>query len=395
MKGHAYLQHFPIFVIPATLAKAVKRIVEEMLNMTGGIMSDLLFTGVSAGGKTFRFAVIGAKGDLKWHSLVCHLTRGYESKGRVRDIPCCHICLAGSPGIPAEHLSESPIWESSMYSSRPWSLQRPPALNAVPFDQGKPEHLYKSDIFHNLRLGMFRDFIASTIFLILRWGYWGAARTVDTKLESAYGHFRLWVSATKHFASLRSFSTALFQYDSTKSYPWANVKGSDATILMKWIKALVVGMINSNEVDGDKTQVLHVILSVARLGVAWFDLIYSHGVWLDAGCAGTLYEKGFAFCRGYAWLAGYSYDNQQCLFSLKPKYHFMMHTLLEIKRALDSNSAVLSPVIFDCQRNEDLIGRISRLSRRIDNRVVTKRVLELYLLKAGLLLKKQQTGVEA
>ena len=69
--------------------------------------------------------------------------------------------------------------------------------------------------------------------------------------------------------------------------------------------------------------------------------------------------------------------------------HFFKHMLLEVKAQLDDNNRyVLNPVMNDCQQNEDLIGRLCKSSKKIDLRVMTKRVLEFYLVKAHILLKR-------
>ena len=63
--------------------------------------------------------------------------------------------------------------------------------------------------------------------------------------------------------------------------------------------------------------------------------------------------------------------------------------LLESKAQVDNNDRyAMNPVMNDCQQNEDLIGRLCKSSKKIDVRVMTKRVLEFYLVKAHILLKR-------
>ncbi len=173
-----------------------------------------------------------------------------------------------------------------------------------------------------------------------------------------------------------------------KSFPWINCKGSDCTLIMKFLPVATSGFLLECQ-DSEQRRVLTMILSMARLGVKFFDLMYQHGMWLDHKCGATLYEVGSSFTNGYGLLAAYAMENQQCLFSLKPKMHFYRHILIDLKEQLDKNcSAILSPVVFDCQQDEDLIGRLCKLSRQVDSRVLMRRTLEFYLVKASSLSRR-------
>ena len=54
-------------------------------------------------------------------------------------------------------------------------------------------------------------------------------------------------------------------------------------------------------------------------------------------------------------------------------------------------AGILSPAVWDCSQNEDLIGRMCRLGRKIDTRVITQRSLEFYLIKAAVLLRRHMS----
>ena len=388
MKSHSYLQHWPLFVLPGTLWKNYKELTNELIEFLGRQFKKLFEEGLEAGGLRYRVVVIGSKGDLKWVSKIAALTRGYERKGRVTDVPCCHQCMAGTSDCPAEDFSIMPVWAGTQHQERPWSNNNLPALHCVPFDRHKPEWLYRHDPFHTLRIGVYRDFVGSTLFLWIRWKYFGNA--IPQQLEAAHGHFTLWLRATKNTAALRSFSTALFNYKNSGSYVWANVKGSDVTLLCKWIATASAGFL-LEEQDVTRRDVLKVIQSAARLATEFFDVIYKHGVFLTRPCAGHLYEKGQAFLQGFSFLAQHSMNAGLCLYSLKPKMHFQKHILLEVYEQLQQGCAsVVNPVIWDCSQNEDVIGRICKLGRLCDTRVLTQRVLEFYAIKAAILLRRHR-----
>jgi len=265
----------------------------------------LFHDGFAVNGNHYRVVVVGSKGDLKWVSKIASLTRGFENKGKVRDAACCHQCLAGSSQDRAfEDISQHPVWEATLHVERPYSPNRLPCLHQIPFDSTRPELIYRHDSFHNLRLGLYRDFAASTIFLWVRWGYFGQSGQLPDKLIAAHGHFSLWATTTSHTPALRSFSTQLFNYKNASSYVWANTKGSDTTLLCKWIDTACAGFIHE-ETDPQRREVLSVILPASRLATDWFNLLYTHGALLSRMCGANLYERGQGFLQGYSWLASY------------------------------------------------------------------------------------------
>ena len=389
MKGHSYLQHWLLFVLPATLWKHFKHLTGKVLECIAQHFHDAFHTGIRYRGQQWHLAVVGSKGDLKWFSAICHLVRGYEMKSPKADVECCHMCLAGRPGLPAEDLAGNPAWLTTMWSQRPWRQDNPPVLMSVPYDLTKPESLYKLDVFHTFRLGVFRDFCASSIFVLIRWGLYGAQGKVDDKLDRVYHHFKLWMSTTGKKASLRSFTSRLFSYKSTKSFPWMNIKGSDCTLVLKFIPTAVTGFLNGENLTPEQRRILSIIAHSARVAVRFFDVMYGHGIFLNPNCAQHLYELGTAFTNGFGLLAEYAMQNSQNLFGIKPKLHFGRHILLELKLQIDAQcDAIVSPVIYDCQQNEDLLGKICKLSRQIHSRVLMMRTLQFYLVKSAILCKR-------
>ena len=102
MKGHSYLQRFPLPILPNIIWKNHKDLTFKLLQRMAEHFYDLFHTGFAIKDQQWHGACIGSKGDLKWFSAICNLTRGCEMKSTTRDVPCCHYCLAGGPGLPAE-----------------------------------------------------------------------------------------------------------------------------------------------------------------------------------------------------------------------------------------------------------------------------------------------------
>ena len=58
------------------------------------------------------------------------------------------------------------------------SLGWPPSIAMIPFepedDRGKPEMVLRRDIFHNSKVGILRDYVGSSILLLVKLGYWNS-----------------------------------------------------------------------------------------------------------------------------------------------------------------------------------------------------------------------------
>lgn len=272
-----------------------------------------------------------------------------------------------------------------MYQQRPWDLASPPSLDTLPFDADKPEFLYKHDGFHTLRLGIYRDFCGSAVFLLLRFGYFGLSN-IDQLLASAHGHFHLWQLASHKHAALRSFTKHLFCYKNAGSFPWMNIKGSDCALVLLWLRTLVVGILGGGVNQEYHRRPLEVILATCEVATDFYDMMVKHNMFVSRHCGATMVEKGPAFINGYCFLAQFSLTKKWCLFAVKPKAHFMRHMIQELESQLaQQNQLVLNPLIWDCSQNEDFLGRICRLARKIDARVLGPRLLTNYLIKAGIL----------
>ena len=80
------------------------------------------------------------------------------------------------------------------------------------------------------------------------------------------------------------------------------------------------------------------------------------------------------------------------LFNLRPKVHFFHHFLTDLE-ALISQAPQHGPIfnsagVFNCEANEDWIGRVSRISRKVSPRLPIRRTIGRYLVACRLYFKK-------
>ena len=383
MRGHSFLQHFTLCVIPSVWHHSQPGLLLAILEHIATQFKILFYEGISIGPNNFCFAVCGHKGDLKWFTKVSYLDRSYEHQGRVRNIQCCHECLAGG-NIPWEDLSECPAWVGTCFTQRPWS--RIPPLAIVPFNSQAPEKQLRRDFFHICKLGVFRDHAAGCVVYMVREGLFGPG-DFDTKLRAAHGAFKLWCSTSKVSPALRSFSRALLSYPNFSTFPWYNAKGSDVMLLLRWLLVQCTAFQNDPSNGADRSY-LDLMKQTTSAGLNIFKILNSHGLFLERDCGLMLYAEITRFINGYNLLANKCLNTYN-LWGLKPKIHLLKHANVELYQSMMAgHDVVLSVNSMNCEQNEDLIGRVCRLSRRMDTRQLCKRVLQACLLKSSLLYGK-------
>ena len=389
MTANSFLQHWALFVIPSALHHANPELLKQLMDHIAKQFRILFFEGFLAGRKQYNVAICGHKGDLKWFTKVAMLSRSFEHQGRVRNIQCCHECMAGGDDLPWEDLnSETPCWAPTQFSVRPWTIV--PGLASVPHCAAPEKQLMK-DPFHILKVGVFRDHVASCISYLCHYGLFGGG-DFDTKLKAAHGAFTLYCRGVGSSPALRSFSRALLNYPTFSSYPWCNTKGSDTMLLTRWLVVQITGFENEGG-HGPHLEAFKLMKATSKAALGIFHVMNGHGLFLSKNCAIMQYTESVRFINGFTALANKCMNENFNLWGLKPKLHLFKHLAFTLHEQLSSGAEVfLNWNATNCEQNEDFIGKTCRLSRRMDSRLLCRRVLESGLLKSGLLFRKSSIG---
>ena len=108
-------------------------------------------------------------------------------------------------------------------------------------------------------------------------------------------------------------------------------------------------------------------------------IMHSHDLWLPLGCCGLMWKEGLKALRCYSFCAKKAKEKQKRLFCMRPKFHALAHTVWELKGSHErAQPFTLNPCIFNCEQNEDFIGRISRITRHVSPRLPIRRTLQRY-----------------
>lgn len=390
-KEHSFLTRFLLFCLPCATYKAFPALTPFLLDLFAKDLRRLYFEGIEVAGRVFTPVVVGLKADIRFHVSVGNFTRWYTRMGRVVDNQNCHECLAGGPGLPFEDIQEMPIWSRTVFQQRPWPESNQPVLSQIPYDPQTPERFYKRDPFHTCKMGLFRHLTASVLAVCILWGYFhdmesGAGNSIPVLIQRAHGDFRLWASTFRKTPALRSFSKALMSWPNLNTAPWFNVKGSDCMLLVRWLDDYV-GQLLLFPKKPLHAPVLTVMRKTLRAANQSFDLMNSHCLMMDRPCAIQLYEFMSVTLNGYAWLARWCLNQNMAAFAMVYKVHAWKHEALDLYNVLkkEDQQRFFNPLLHSCEINEDVVGRVSRISRRVDSRLMEQRCLQLFYSKCHFL----------
>ena len=375
--------------------KKQPHVVESLLKQLAQNMTSLFENGVVLkNGETFYCALVGIKGDMEFHSKYWSLLRSYANIGNNNNLKFCHRCFAGADGYPGEDFSERPVWLETVDAARPWNPDSPPPLAQIPYDVTCPERALQGDLFHIFKTGLGRDIVGGVIVTLMRKGFWdfeGSSKNLPDRFQRAHSSFVLWCAAEKHHPGLRSFSKSYFNMKGLMSAPWTSSKGSDTMLLLRFCCFFLRLNLSNPQVLGFQ-DLLEDMLEVCEAAVN-LTMVHSHGVWLSRECATRLYFEMMVVLRGYSVLGRRSIQMGIRAFLQKPKHHGLHHLAIQLKDSLESGcQLILSPQVFMCEGNEDYVGRVSRLGRRVGFRLMDLRVIQRICMKMFALLKRRETA---
>ena len=397
-KGHSYLKRYLVFGLPHAWYKdGQSHILDKHIQLVAENAQDFFERGVcGANGEVFYGAFIGLKGDLKFHKdITVGLTRSYANMGRTRHLMMCSYCFAGLEAYPFEEIDEEPQWSQTLFAARPWG--HPPVLSSIAFDSQHPEFSLKLDPFHILKVGFNRDVVGSIIVTLARLEYYdfsdGESMGIPARLKRAHGLFRLWCAASHKSAGLRSFTTSFFNIKGKSSSPWTNSKGSDSTLLLKWLRFfLAITLQTVPRAQQDHKDMFKVMIQLVGSILDLQETCQGHGLFMPKPCGERLHQLIMTICRSYHWLARENILLKIAGFSVKPKYHALKHIAFQLRKELQTSQLrfVINPLAFNCEGNEDHVGRVCKLGRSVATRTISRRVLQRYFLKTSALIKRHR-----
>ena len=358
-------------------------------------LSKLYSQGLQLQGKHFHFATLGVKGDLPFLQRAGHLERTFLN---VRKAPetakskkltgCCHCCLAGTPGVAFEDFSSSAAWMATTGPACPYPWASiPPFMEYTPHLRSDAGSFFRFDILHVYHLGMGRDFSGSSLVILL--GLY-QADSIAGALDLLTADLQLFLKQTKKQLHFKTFSREMLGYGNEHSFPsghWS--KAMDTPVIMEFI----LWLLNKHPDKMQQDKLLRVIFAGADSMGLFMRTVLQGNLWLTTEEATTASEAGLHFLQSYAKCVKICLQRSLCRYNLTPKLHFWHHICFTLQqscsRGLDWH---WNPLIDSNFSDEDFVGRVSRLSRRVSARRQCLRTIGRYLVATRAQLDDDQGG---
>lgn len=378
MKQSTIKTRYVTSVMPAHLYKDRPQLFHDMNDHLAQNLKSLFEQGVTTlDGTRVYAAVVALKGDWVNQVKTGKLLRGYSRTGK-NSQGICHLCNAGQPGCSYEDVTETAAWRQTMHSELPWDEASPSPLLKVPCMTTTPADLWAFDLFHTTKLGVARSFAASVVVWTAEVGSWGS-EGFDPVLDKINTEFLAWCAAGHKHPFMKRITRDNLAFSSRKEIPKGSFKGSDTALLIAFIEQFTRSMLSSDDSLPHRSAHSMILLAAESMNLMYHEL-FQEQLWLSRESARSISSRGRTFLLAYAWLAKYTLEHHDVpRFALTPKIHALDHIVTSVAEQQAKGAFTLSPLMSSTEQDEDFIGRIARLSRRVDSRTVMTRSLQRYL----------------
>ena len=388
-KGHSYTTRFVLGVLPRHLYADKDRNFTSLLRAVYHDAASMATTGVvDRKGCRHWLCAVRTIGDWPFLHKAGNLDRTYANT--VKSVNqassgICHLCCAGEPNIPFEQIAtRRPDWLDRPCTTSPFKDGILPEAACLPHAPGRLPNHYAYDIFHTFHLGVAKNFLGAVLARLSDF----ESGNVEQRFEALTVKYRTWCRATGNAPIVSKLTKDLIQWETTSDYPNGSwYKGGLSTNLMLFFESL----------DGTLSDPLLLLaMDGAKAINLFFRTLYAEGFWLSPAVASFTGQLASKFLRRYEECARLAHSEQATLFVLQPKLRPLHHFAVDLLRAVQAGHEAINPLGFSTQMSEDLVGRPSRLGRRVATPLVCQRVLERYLqssygewVKAGLLIESK------
>eukprot|EP00438_Fugacium_kawagutii_P032960 Skav223870 [mRNA] locus=scaffold1226:226027:227643:+ [translate_table: standard] len=382
LRGNTLTSRFLFAAIKAEFYKKKPHRLQSLLDQWGQLLGSLFHEGFCCNGETWKIAILGLTGDAPFLREAGNHNRSFSNVRKSATASTllpgvCWLCAAGkSNGPPFEDVRLSGQWTTTCGSNNvlPWD-QPGPLLEHLPVNDFDLAGFYRPDLFHMYFAGVGKDFTASALIYIAKVVF--KQSKIQQSIDCINAEMKQFKTEEKERFNFGHFSLDLLGYASSRSYPkghWS--KNMDTATVSKFIEYICRK--HMQNFAGDI--ILESIYDACGAIHHFMSVLFSASFFLTDMESWQMISAGHAFMTGYVKLAKQSYDGGFCLFAFKPVLHLFAHivhtALLQYK--VDPAS-VINPIAESTFMAEDLVGRISRLSRRVSARKHGEKIMYRYM----------------
>lgn len=383
--GNTLSNRFLFTAMRSEYYKGKKHRFEALLEHFAKYLAELWETGFQFNNETWRVAILGVCGDAPFlrecgnhNRSFSNVSKSHTSRAVLKG--CCWLCSAGATGGPPfeDVRITSAAWAQTtgLFNMLPWDTPSV-LLGTLPVNDPDLAGFYRPDLFHIWHSGVGKDFAASGIVYLMSILF--PSRNRKNSLASVNNELVNWKKANKEHLHFGKLSLDLLGFKSARTYPvghWS--KSMDTGTLCKFLEHLcLTGLVNH---PGD--EIIQSMLDCCGAINHFLHVVFSSSFFLGESETWQFIQAGQSVLNLYVRLATLSYNKKLCLWKLKPKLHMMahlVHTALVQYKLAGFSVNVLAESTFMC---EDLVGRVSRISRRVNAKLHGRKIYYRYMVAA-------------
>ncbi|CAK9065242.1 unnamed protein product [Durusdinium trenchii] len=379
--GNSHISRMLVAVLPKMLKDEIA--FQDLMAAITQDCLDMLLNGIVSphDGQTYRVAVLQVCGDWMFLQKAGGLARSYANCQKrpwaENAIPrgICHLCKAGQSNVPFEDLLVTARWRSTMHDPTDSPFIGQPVLLRLPHDRARPAGLFAFDLWHAWHLGVGKTFSASVLCMIAM--QMPASNVEDrfSLLTRKYLEFCDSAHETPYILQLTHIGLG---WPDTKTYPNAQwSKGHITTLMMKFLEDYFNRHPCDASVDPLFPKCREAVIAMNR----FMEQLYSSELWIASDVALPLARLGEKFLSLYMDLAYEAFHAGRHHFVFMPKAHILSHVIETMMTDCQSGAPyVLNPLTHAVQVDEDFVGKVSRVSRRVGVGQVIQRALQRTLM---------------
>ena len=186
--------------------------------------------------------------------------------------------------------------------------------------------------------------------------------------------------------SFHQFDRQKLCYNSFADWPKAKwQKATDSRLILRWLLQWMAMRQWQDHPDDQLRDLLDLQFEALRCIDLFFAELYTHGVFIPGPDAKRLAELGLTFMKLTQACIRICTNPERPLnrFKQQPKAHMLFHCFSTMMMEAMTAGFALNPLVECCQLPEDLIGKVCRLSRKVESRRVSLRTLQSVLVNAA------------
>ncbi|CAK9003810.1 Uncharacterized protein SCF082_LOCUS7912 [Durusdinium trenchii] len=329
---------------------------------------------VASSGEKYHAVVLQVLGDWMFLAKAGSLARSFanvEKRPRAaasQPKGICHLCQAGQLRVPFEDLRPEPGWANTLFLAGDVPFNSRPVLLDLPHEIGKSPGFFAYDVWHAFHLGVGKTFTAAVLAMI---SLQMQGSNVDQRFAELTKCYLDYCESSHSSPFLTIITNQTLGWGDLQTYPNGQWSKGHITVLMM---EFIVDWFLKNGTAGDP--LFPLAEQAARHVNGFMKSLYSSDLWIESSRAMQIAQMGFAFLVSYMQLAKQAFQAGRSLFIFMPKVHVVHHVVHSMQQDACAAPMVLNPLSHGVQVDEDYVGRISRISRRVSPQQAITRTLQ-------------------